>query len=57
MKRAEAKSEKLMHDVARENKRLTEPLSRVRGCCGCWGRQFSVTAHVAHENQHLTQSP
>jgi hypothetical protein len=31
MKRTEVKNEKLMHDVARENKRLTEPLSKV-GC-------------------------
>lgn len=31
MKRTEAKQEKLMHDVARENKRLTEPLSKVHG--------------------------
>ncbi len=30
LKRSEVKNEKLMHDVARENKRLTEPLSKVR---------------------------
>ena len=30
MKRAEAKSEKLMADVARENKRLTQPLTKAR---------------------------
>ncbi|GAB4818648.1 hypothetical protein N2152v2_005694 [Parachlorella kessleri] len=28
LKRSEVKNEKLMHDVARENKRLTEPLSK-----------------------------
>ena len=30
LKRSEVKNEKLMHDVARENKRLTEPLSKVQ---------------------------